>query len=73
VTAGFIEQDYAILVDDTLRIFTRTDEADKRLKEPCGFQRNLTVVWVDVEQAALRSCTSRSFGFVYGRCDTVKM
>ena len=30
------------------------DKVEERVKEPCGFQRDLTVMVVDVEQASLR-------------------
>jgi hypothetical protein len=58
-------------VDDALGILARKREAKKLVEEARGFQPELPVVFVDVEQAALRSRVGRSFGFINRRGDAV--
>ena len=50
-----VEQDVAIPVNNTLGILAREREGKKRIVEARGFQPELTVVFVDVQQTALRS------------------
>jgi hypothetical protein len=73
VAAGVVEQDVSVLVDNAFCIFARADETEERVKEPCGFEGNLTVIFVNIEQAALRSCARRDFSFVDGCCEAVEM
>jgi hypothetical protein len=53
-----------VFIDNTFCIFAKADKTEERVKEPCGFEGNLTVIFVNIEQAALRSCARRDFSFV---------
>src|SRR5580698_1065426 len=67
VAAGMVEQDGSVFIDNTFCVFARADETEERVEEPCGFEGDLTVIFVNIEQASLRSCARRDFSFV-NRC-----
>jgi hypothetical protein len=71
--AGVVEQDVAVFIDNTFCIFARADETEEGVKEPRGFQGDLTVVLVNIEQASLRSYARRDFGFVDHCCEATQM
>src|SRR5580658_10177600 len=73
VAAGAVEQDIAVFIDNTFCIFARTDETEERIKQPCSFEGNLTVIFVNIEQASLRSCVRRGFSFVDCCCEAMEM
>jgi hypothetical protein len=56
VTARVVEQDLSVFIDNTFCAFARADEKEEAVKEPCGFERDLTAIFVNIEQASLPSC-----------------
>ncbi|MFC6742028.1 hypothetical protein [Methylobacterium tardum] len=52
---GPVEQDGAVLIDDTLGVFAGAHEAEEGFVESRGSQGDLAGAFVDVEQAALGS------------------
>jgi hypothetical protein len=73
VAARVVEQDLAVLVDDAFGVFAGADETQEGVEEPGGFQGDLTVVFVDIEQPALRSDAGRGLGFVDRGGNAMKM
>ena len=70
---GLIEQDVAILVHYPLRLSLSADEFEELVVEPGCFECELPVVFVDIEQAPLRSRVRRGFRFVDRRSDAVNV
>jgi hypothetical protein len=73
VATGFIEKNIAILIDDAFRIFTGAHEWKEGIEQACIFEGDLSVVFVHVEKAALRSRMNGCFCFVDGGGNPVKM
>jgi hypothetical protein len=73
VATGFIEKNLAILIDDAFRIFAGTHECKEGVEQACIFEGDLSVVFVHVEKAALRSRMNGYFCFVDGGGNAVKV
>lgn len=62
-----------MLVEYPRCLTARVDDLEKLFEEARCLERELPVVFVDVEHAALCSCVRRGFRFVDGRGDTVNV
>ena len=68
---GLIQQDVGILVEDALRLSLAWMSGGIRQEESRRLECELPVVFVDIEQASLRSYVRSSFCFVDRCCNSV--
>jgi hypothetical protein len=61
------------LIDDSLGILAGKNELEEFMIEAGRLQAKLTIVFVNVEESALRPRFWRRFGFVDRRLDSVQM
>jgi hypothetical protein len=73
VATWCIEEHIAIQIDDAFRIFAGTNEWKEGVEQACIFEGDLSVVFVHVEKAALRSRMNGCFCFVDGGGNAVKV
>ena len=68
---GLVEENISALIDYSLGILARKNEFEEFIVEAGGLQAELTVVFVDIQQSALRPRFWRRFRFVDRRLDPV--
>jgi hypothetical protein len=68
-----VEQDRAVTVDHALGVLARADQSEERVVQTGCAKRDLSGLFVDVEQAALRAGRRRSLAFVDRRGNAVSL
>jgi hypothetical protein len=68
-----VEEDGAVHVEHPRGLCAFVDDSAELLEQPRGLQRELSVVFVDVDLSPLRSSARRRIGLVDGGGDSVEM